>query len=186
VYGSGLRTSSKACSTTSTATSTRCGCEQILDAASFEARAAGPPPRRTHPRGRSPTTAAASSRHRRRRQTTLFGGFFESVRITPRGPSGSRSSATSRRRGAGGSGTARTRRRATSSRSRRAAPHCDVAAELVALNDRLTGGFTPDELATVAHWLEHVTRTLSSPRQHLRASIGWSWRQVQDAGASRS
>lgn len=37
----------------------------------------------------------------------------------------------------------------------------DVRAALAELNDRLTEGFTPDELATVSRWLEHVTRTLS-------------------------
>ena len=37
----------------------------------------------------------------------------------------------------------------------------DVRAALAELNDRLTEGFTPDELATVARWLEHVTRTLA-------------------------
>ncbi|WP_264030702.1 MarR family winged helix-turn-helix transcriptional regulator [Cellulosimicrobium sp. SH8] len=37
----------------------------------------------------------------------------------------------------------------------------DVRAALAELNDRLTDGFTPDELATVARWLEHVTRTLA-------------------------
>ncbi|MGM7420857.1 MarR family winged helix-turn-helix transcriptional regulator [Cellulosimicrobium sp. CpK407] len=37
----------------------------------------------------------------------------------------------------------------------------DVRAALAELNDRLTDGFTPDELATVSRWLEHVTRTLS-------------------------
>ncbi len=37
----------------------------------------------------------------------------------------------------------------------------DVRAALAELNDRLTDGFTDDELATVSRWLEHVTRTLS-------------------------
>ncbi|MFE5291860.1 MarR family winged helix-turn-helix transcriptional regulator [Isoptericola sp. NPDC056618] len=37
----------------------------------------------------------------------------------------------------------------------------DVRAALAELNDRLADGFTDDELATVARWLEHVTRTLS-------------------------
>ncbi|WP_418276415.1 MarR family winged helix-turn-helix transcriptional regulator [Isoptericola jiangsuensis] len=37
----------------------------------------------------------------------------------------------------------------------------DVRMTLAELNDHLTDGFTPDELATVARWLEHVTRTLS-------------------------
>ncbi|MCK9795961.1 MarR family winged helix-turn-helix transcriptional regulator [Isoptericola sp. 4D.3] len=36
----------------------------------------------------------------------------------------------------------------------------DVRAALAELNDRLTDGVSPDELATVARWLEHVTRTL--------------------------
>ncbi|SKC66244.1 MarR family winged helix-turn-helix transcriptional regulator [Krasilnikoviella flava] len=36
----------------------------------------------------------------------------------------------------------------------------DVRAALAELNDRLTEGFTHDELATVSRWLEHVTRTL--------------------------
>jgi DNA-binding MarR family transcriptional regulator len=36
----------------------------------------------------------------------------------------------------------------------------DVRAALAELNDRLTDGFTPDELATVARWLEHVARAL--------------------------
>ncbi|MCA5894846.1 MarR family winged helix-turn-helix transcriptional regulator [Isoptericola sp. NEAU-Y5] len=35
-----------------------------------------------------------------------------------------------------------------------------VRAGLAELNDRLTDGFTADELATVARWLEHVTHTL--------------------------
>jgi len=37
----------------------------------------------------------------------------------------------------------------------------DVRAALAELNDRLTDGFSPDELATVARWLEHVNRALS-------------------------
>ena len=37
----------------------------------------------------------------------------------------------------------------------------DVRTALTELNDRLTDGFTDDELATVSRWLEHVTRTLS-------------------------
>lgn len=37
----------------------------------------------------------------------------------------------------------------------------DVRTALAELNDRLTDGFTDDELATVSRWLEHVTRTLS-------------------------
>ena len=37
----------------------------------------------------------------------------------------------------------------------------DVRAALAELNDRLTDGFTPDELATVARWLEHVARALT-------------------------
>lgn len=37
----------------------------------------------------------------------------------------------------------------------------DVRAALAELNDRLSDGFTDDELATVSRWLEHVTRTLS-------------------------
>ncbi|MFE7408695.1 MarR family winged helix-turn-helix transcriptional regulator [Isoptericola sp. NPDC057559] len=37
----------------------------------------------------------------------------------------------------------------------------DVRAALAELNDRLTDGFSPDELAVVARWLEHVTRTLA-------------------------
>ncbi|MEV8027090.1 MarR family winged helix-turn-helix transcriptional regulator [Cellulosimicrobium funkei] len=36
----------------------------------------------------------------------------------------------------------------------------DVRDALAELNDHLTDGFTPDELATVSRWLEHVTRTL--------------------------
>jgi DNA-binding MarR family transcriptional regulator len=37
----------------------------------------------------------------------------------------------------------------------------DVRTALAELNDRLAHGFTPDELATVARWLEHVTQALS-------------------------
>ncbi|MFE6970954.1 MarR family winged helix-turn-helix transcriptional regulator [Isoptericola sp. NPDC057653] len=37
----------------------------------------------------------------------------------------------------------------------------DVRAALAELNDRLTDGFTTDELATVSRWLEHVTHTLA-------------------------
>ena len=36
----------------------------------------------------------------------------------------------------------------------------DVRTALGELNDRLTDGFTPDELATVARWLEHAARAL--------------------------
>jgi DNA-binding MarR family transcriptional regulator len=36
----------------------------------------------------------------------------------------------------------------------------DVRAALAELNDRLTDGFSPDELAVVARWLEHVTHAL--------------------------
>ncbi|GAB6937314.1 MarR family winged helix-turn-helix transcriptional regulator [Isoptericola variabilis] len=37
----------------------------------------------------------------------------------------------------------------------------DVRTALAELNDRLSDGFTDDELATVSRWLEHVTRTLA-------------------------
>ncbi|MCK9793908.1 MarR family winged helix-turn-helix transcriptional regulator [Isoptericola sp. 4D.3] len=36
----------------------------------------------------------------------------------------------------------------------------EVRGALADLNARLTDGFSPDELATVARWLEHATRTL--------------------------
>ncbi|MFE5311001.1 MarR family winged helix-turn-helix transcriptional regulator [Isoptericola sp. NPDC056605] len=36
----------------------------------------------------------------------------------------------------------------------------DVRAALAEVNDRLTDGFTDDELATVARWLEHVRHAL--------------------------
>ena len=36
----------------------------------------------------------------------------------------------------------------------------DVRAALAELNARLSDGFSPDELATVARWLEHATHTL--------------------------
>ena len=36
----------------------------------------------------------------------------------------------------------------------------DVRAALAELNDRLTDGFSLDELAVVARWLEHVTHAL--------------------------
>lgn len=39
----------------------------------------------------------------------------------------------------------------------------DVRAALAELNARLTEGFSPDELATVARWLDHATRTLREP-----------------------